>query len=166
MLFAPTSVGSLSERTARGPDGSVAVASSARFARRPRRFSDTPATCVRPMPDLRIAPPRISGPIAALELLMSKKSPLTPATAPASRTWARERGAARDRTRGQQVGTDALALEVDFEHLRVGPADLGERHEVAERHAGADPLGLVLEGQPGGGRGGWGGQDRRGERGG
>ena len=33
-----------------------------------------PATCVEPNPDLRTTPVWISGPIAALELLMSKKS--------------------------------------------------------------------------------------------
>jgi hypothetical protein len=56
------------------------------LASRPRRPFVTPATWLDPSPDLRTAPAWISGPIAALELLMSKKSALTPATAPAART--------------------------------------------------------------------------------
>ncbi len=86
IALAPASVGSLRLLTTCGPDGSSAVASSVSLASRPSRPFVMPATCAEPKPDLRIVPFWISGPIAALELLMSKKSALTPATAPASRT--------------------------------------------------------------------------------
>ncbi len=131
------------ERTASTlPSGKVADACSASEVSWPRRSSLTPTT-VSGLPDLTTLPDLIAGRRAAPELPMSKKSPLTPAIAPAAFAWAERPVAWPTWSAISRSVVTASSWRSTDEHLRVDPAERVELLQVTQLDAGADALGSV-----------------------